>query len=60
MAFFTRFTRKYTDKMYDFLSSRKKKMKLKEFYRKYYPYFVDFWQYIVIIIIFIIAALIIL
>jgi hypothetical protein len=35
-------------------------MTVKEIYRKYFPYFVDFWQYIAIIIIFIIAALFIL
>ena len=31
---------------------------LKELWRKYAPYFVDFWQYLVIIVVFIIAALI--
>ena len=35
-------------------------MKIKEIYKKYEPYFVDFWQYIVIIIIFILAAIFIL
>ena len=34
--------------------------KLKESYKKYFPYFVDVWQYIAIIVIFIIAALFIL
>ena len=33
---------------------------LKEFWRTYSPYFVDVWQYLVIIVIFIIAALVIL
>jgi len=35
-------------------------MKLNEFYKKYFPYFVDVWQYLVIILIFILAALFIL
>lgn len=30
----------------------------KEFWRTYYPYFLDIWQYLVIIVGFIIAALI--
>jgi hypothetical protein len=34
--------------------------KLKEAYKKYFPYFVDVWQYIVIVLIFIIAAIFIL
>lgn len=34
--------------------------KIKETYKKLYPYFVDVWQYIVIILIFIIAAIFIL
>ncbi len=34
--------------------------KAKEIYKKLYPYFVDVWQYIVIIVIFIIAAIFIL
>jgi len=33
---------------------------MKEFYKKYFPYFVDVWQYIVIILIFILAAIFIL
>jgi hypothetical protein len=33
---------------------------MKDFYRKYFPYFVDFWQYVVIVLIFIIAALFVL
>lgn len=35
-------------------------MGLKDNYKKYLPYFVDVWQYIVIIVIFIIAAIFIL
>jgi len=35
-------------------------MSLKETYKRYFPYFVDIWQYIVIIIIFIVAAIFIL
>ncbi len=35
-------------------------MKIKDFYKKYFPYFVDIWQYVVIILIFAIAALFIL
>ncbi len=35
-------------------------MGLKEVFKKYSPYFVDVWQYIVIIFIFIIAAIFIL
>jgi hypothetical protein len=34
--------------------------KWKELYKRYFPYFVDFWQYIVIILIFILAVLFIL
>jgi len=34
--------------------------KLKDSWKKYAPYFVDVWQYIAIIVIFIIAALFIL
>ncbi len=34
--------------------------KFKEAYKKYFPYFVDVWQYIAIVVIFIIAALFIL
>ena len=30
---------------------------LKDFYSKYAPYFIDFWQYLIIIIIFILALL---
>lgn len=33
---------------------------MKEIYRKYFPYFVDVWQYIAIILIFILAAIFIL
>ena len=33
---------------------------MRKFYKKYFPYFVDFWQYIIIILIFILAALFIL
>lgn len=35
-------------------------MGMKEVYKKYFPYFVDVWQYILIIVIFIIAAIFIL
>ena len=35
-------------------------MSIKELYKKYFPYFVDVWQYIVIILVFIIAAIFIL
>lgn len=35
-------------------------MNIKELYKKYFPYFVDVWQYIVIILVFIIAAIFIL
>jgi len=35
-------------------------MNLKEAYKKYYPYFVDVWQYALIILIMIIAAIFIL
>jgi hypothetical protein len=35
-------------------------MGLKEIVKKYSPYFVDFWQYLVIILVFIIAAIFIL
>lgn len=31
--------------------------RLQELYKKYYPYFIDVWQYIAIILLFIIAAL---
>lgn len=31
--------------------------KLKETYKKYFPYFVDVWQYLLIIVLFIIAAI---
>jgi hypothetical protein len=31
--------------------------RLKEAYKKFFPYFVDVWQYVVIILIFIIAAI---
>lgn len=31
--------------------------RIKKTYKKLYPYFVDVWQYIVIIVIFIIAAI---
>jgi hypothetical protein len=33
---------------------------MKDLYRKLFPYFVDVWQYVVIILIFIIAAIFIL
>jgi hypothetical protein len=33
---------------------------MKEFYKKYSPYFVDIWQYIIIIVIIAIAAIFIL
>ncbi len=33
---------------------------MKEFYKKYAPYFIDIWQYVVIIIIIILAAVFIL
>ena len=33
---------------------------IKEFWQAYSPYFVDVWQYLVIIVIFVIAALVIL
>lgn len=33
---------------------------LKELWRQYSPYFIDVWQYLVIIVIFIIAALFVL
>lgn len=33
---------------------------LKEIIKKYYPYFVDVWQYLLIILIFIVAAIFIL
>ena len=33
---------------------------LKEFWKRYSPYFVDVWQYLLIIVIFLIAALVIL
>lgn len=32
-------------------------MNLKELYKKYFPYFVDVWQYLAIIVIFIVAAI---
>ena len=35
-------------------------MSMKEIYKKYFPYFVDVWQYLLIIVIFIIAAIFIL
>lgn len=35
-------------------------MSFKDKIKKYAPYFVDFWQYLIIILIFIIAALFIL
>ena len=31
---------------------------LKDFWKKYYPYFLDIWQYIAIIVLFIIGAII--
>jgi hypothetical protein len=34
--------------------------KIKESFKKLYPYFVDVWQYLVIILIFILAAIFIL
>jgi len=33
---------------------------MKEFFKKYHPYFVDIWQYLIIIIVMIIAAIFIL
>jgi hypothetical protein len=33
---------------------------MKEFFKKYHPYFLDFWQYLVIILVMIIAAIFIL
>jgi len=33
---------------------------MKEFFKKYHPYFVDIWQYLIIIVIMIIAAIFIL
>lgn len=33
---------------------------LKEFWKRYSPYFVDVWQYLLIIVIFLVAALVIL
>lgn len=33
---------------------------MKEFYKKYAPYFIDVWQYLAIIVIIIIAAIFIL
>jgi hypothetical protein len=35
-------------------------MALKDVLKKYHPYFVDIWQYLVIILVFIIAAIFIL
>jgi len=35
-------------------------MGLREVYKKYFPYFVDFWQYAIIILIFILASIFIL
>jgi len=35
-------------------------MSMKEIYKRYYPYFVDVWQYLALILIFILAALFIL
>jgi hypothetical protein len=35
-------------------------MGMKQAYKKYAPYFVDVWQYIVIILVFILAAIFIL
>jgi len=32
-------------------------MSIKEIYKKYFPYFVDFWQYIIIIVMFIVAVI---
>lgn len=34
--------------------------KLKSFYKQYFPWFVDFWYYIFIVVLFIVLALIIL
>jgi len=31
---------------------------MKEFWNKYYPYFIDFWQYLAIIVLFTIGAII--
>lgn len=36
------------------------RMPFKERVKKYYPYFVDIWQYLAIIVIFILAAIFIL
>ena len=30
---------------------------MKEFYKKYFPYFIDVWQYIILIVMMIIAAI---
>jgi len=35
-------------------------MTLKDIFKKYHPYFVDIWQYLIIIVIMIIAAIFIL
>lgn len=42
--------------MNDYLCS----MAFKDRVKKYYPYFVDIWQYLIIIVIFILAAIFIL
>ena len=34
--------------------------RLRAFFQKYYPYFTDIWQYLIIILIFIFAAIFIL
>ncbi len=33
---------------------------LKDFWKQYSPYFVDVWQYLIIVIIFIVAAIVVL
>ena len=33
-------------------------MNLKELYKKYFPYFIDVWQYLIIIVIFIVVGII--
>ena len=42
------------------LPSKLAPMSLKESFKKYHPYFVDIWQYVVIILIMIMAAIFIL
>jgi len=33
-------------------------MNLKDLYKKYFPYFIDVWQYLIIIVIFIVVGII--